>query len=193
MNEQSISYYSAHLSVCNILTVNQSDSMQIMILTIVYETRCMWVILAWCKKSEEKNSHAQVFVGLMWHLFVKLSGKTAEIRWGINIRCGMGHRSQRGPQWAVYCKNGAAVAGSPHLVESLSIWRTVDKYLQKCSFRGTIWHLLCKRTNSVTHWNASKHLAIPISNARLTTGHKGTEHFVSKFCCEKLTRFILWT
>lgn len=47
--------------------------MQIMILTMVYESKCMWVVLAQSKQSEEKESLSQVSEGLMWHLFVNLS------------------------------------------------------------------------------------------------------------------------
>lgn len=39
----------------------------------------------------------------------------------------------------------------------------------KCSFTGTVWHLLCKSINSVTCRNASKHLAVLIRHARLDT------------------------
>lgn len=149
MNEQSISYYSAHLSVCNILPVNQTEWLHANndILTIVMNLNARGSSWQGTNIQTKKNSHAQVSVGLMWHLFVKLSGKTAEIRWRINIRCEMGHRSQRGPRWAVYCKMGQRwqvhhTLLNPSVLDELEIYNSKNANSEKpfdiCYVRGLI-------------------------------------------------------
>lgn len=154
-------------------------------------------------KANQKKNEGVFTIGAIraGHLSVKLSGvvlNPAEIRWRINIRCGMRHRSQRKPLWEVCCKMGQRWQVRHTLLSSTVLDKLeMDSHppppFTIWSFRGTIWHLLHKKTNSVTHWNASKHLAIPIRHARLTSWAEREQNILSHTLEQSIYLSSYWT
>lgn len=186
------------LCVILCLSIRQTDSMEMMLLTKLQGCKCPVSHPGTVQTNEKKSdSRSELSVGLMCGICVWnwawLFWKTALIRWG---------EPTSGVEWGTdprgSCCGKCTVKWGNHDRFTTPCW--VPHYLtklgwipsQKCSFRGTVWHLLCKRTNSVTHWNASKHLAVLIRHARLTT-RATREHFVFMLCCERLTRVIICT
>lgn len=144
MKEQSLSCHSATLCVTACLPAWDST------------------IMTLSSFRKKQDSQSEPFVQL---LFVKWSV-------AVLITVARQHQVWNEPQfpWGSLWEISAiarSFAGFCQVLQHLMKWGLLKA--SKCSFTGTIWHQLCKSTNSVTCGNASKHLAVLIRHARLDT------------------------